>query len=102
MKTQIEPSTNRVSNRVTKTSWPRHLVTSVECRERDLVIRIANWTRQSPETGEPAYDVEVYVGGVYDWNLSKVFTTAHGNRTKAEARKQAIAFAQGAIAAYLK
>ena len=80
-------------DKLTERSWPRRLVKSVDCRKRDLVIRIADWTRQSPRTGEPAYDVEVYDKGVYDWNLSQTFTTASSKRTKGEARKLAIAFA---------
>ncbi|RPJ39981.1 MAG: hypothetical protein EHM35_00685 [Planctomycetaceae bacterium] len=87
---------------ITETSWPKHLCPSVECRKRDLVIRISDWTRQSAETGEPAYDVEVYVAGVYDWNLSKTFTTAHGGRTKAEARREAATFAAECIRQLLK
>ena len=76
MKT-IQPSPN-------KHRWPRCPVDRVECRKRDLVIRIADWMG---DEDEPAYDVEIYVGGVYDWGLSQ------DCKTKA----QAIAFAQKRI-----
>lgn len=69
-------------------------------RKRDLVIRIADWTRQSPETGEPSYDVEVYVGGVYDYDLSKQFTL-YEHKTKEKARELAVEFAAKQIAALL-
>ena len=51
--------------------WPRHAVKSVETRKRDLVVRIADWTR---DRQEPSYDVEVYIGGVFDFNESECFT----------------------------
>lgn len=82
------------AEKITKTSWPRNRVESIKCRKRDLVIRVSNWTRQSPRTGEPAYDVEVYENGIYDWNKSETFTTAYSGRTKQQARQAAIAFAQ--------
>lgn len=91
MKT-IKPSGN-------KHQWPRKATPSIECRKRDLIIRIADWTRQSPNTGEPAYDVEVYVGGVYDFNLSKSFTLRE--QTKAQAKAGAIAFAKSQIESLL-
>ena len=78
--------------------WPRHAINSVECRKRDLVIRIADWTRTKDE---PAYDVEVYVGGVYDWDLSKTFTTKNSNHTKAQAKAMAVQFAAKQIASLL-
>lgn len=53
--------------------WPRQAVGSIECRKRDLVVRIADWHRITSGTG--GYDVEVYIGGVYDWNQSKNFDT---------------------------
>lgn len=76
--------------------WPRHEVKSLECRKRDLVLRIADWTR---DREEPAYDVEVYIGGVYDWNASESFTTRNASppRTKKQAREAAIAFANTQI-----
>ena len=88
----IQPSTNE--------HFPRNAVKSVECRKRDLVVRISDWTRQSIETGEPAYDVEVYVGGVYDWNLSESFTL-RALGTKARAKAEAVKFAQAQIAKLL-
>lgn len=54
-----------------KQKWPRNRVESVECRKKDLVIRITDWMK---DKDEPAYDVECYIGGVYDWNESKSFT----------------------------
>ncbi len=81
---------------ITENSWPRNLVKSVETRKRDIVIRIADWTKYREE---PAYDVEVYNRGVYDWTLSKVFSVINGNKT--EARLLAVAFAQSQIAKLL-
>lgn len=63
-------------------NWPRQKVANIDCRKRDLVIRIADWTR---DKDAPYYDVEVYVGGVYDWNESKSCAT------KAEAKRFAAA-----------
>ena len=71
-----------------KHQWPRCAVKSVETRKRDLVIRIADWTRTK---NAPTYDVELYIGGVCDWNESDSF------RTKAAAIK----FAQDQIAKLL-
>lgn len=97
-----------MSKPVTEHSWPRNLVKSIETRKHDIVIRISDWTR---DKDEPAYDVEVYAYGVYDWNLSASFTrygiqkqraglagTGNGRPWKAVARQQAIAFAQKSIA----
>lgn len=84
---------------LTATSWPRNTTKTVETRKRDLVIRITDWTR---DRDEPAYDVEVYDRGVYDWNQSKTFRTKHAGRTAAEARHDAIAFAQAKIASLLR
>lgn len=53
--------------------WPRKKTESIECRKRDLVVRIANWSRITSGTG--GFDVEVYIGGVYDWNESANFDT---------------------------
>lgn len=78
--------------------WPRHAVRSVECRKRDLVIRLTDWTR---DKNEPAYDVECYIGGIYDWNESKVFSTTSNGQTKAKAKTAAIHFAQRQIAKLL-
>ena len=77
--------------------WPNHNCPTVKVRKRDLVIRIANWTR---DKGEPAYDVEVYIGGVYAGNESTVCPVReHGTRSKAKAA--AVAFAQAQIAKLL-
>lgn len=81
MKT-IKPSNN-------KEQWPRMATKSVETRKKDLVIRITDWMR---DKDEPAYDVEVYIGGVYDWNESEVFALSSG-RTKEQCKADAIAFA---------
>jgi hypothetical protein len=90
---RIKPSAN-------KEHWPRHAVKNIECRKRDLVIRIADWSRQSPRTGEPAYDVEVYIGGVYDFHESKTFTLSSG-LTKAQAKTAAVKYAAAQIAKLL-
>jgi hypothetical protein len=71
--------------------WPRTAVPSIECRKRDLVVRIADWHRCNPDIGTAGYDVEVYIGGVYDWNESKNFNT----------KKEAAAFAASQIAKLL-
>lgn len=86
----IKPSFN-------KYQWPRKAVKSIETRKRDLIIRIADWSR---DKDEPAFDVEVFIGGVYDWNESKSCTfSEHG--TKAESKKAAIRFACQQIATLL-
>jgi hypothetical protein len=77
----IKPSRNRHS-------WPRHKVKQIDCRKRDLVIRIADWTK---DKDAPYYDVEVYIGGVYDWNESKC----------CETKQEAIAFSNMQIAKLL-
>jgi hypothetical protein len=89
---RIEPSPDRDHN------WPRHEAKTVECRKRDLVIRISNWTR---DRSEPAYDVEVYIGGVYDWNESETLCARNAGKTNAQAKVDAIAFAQKQIARLL-
>ena len=89
---RIKPSAN-------KERWPNKPVKSVECRKRDLVIRIADWTRQSKKSGEPAFDVEVYIGGVYSWNDSKTFTVE--KMSKMEAKSLAAAFAKSLIEKFL-
>ena len=66
--------------------WPRQAVASVETRKRDLVVRISDWHRITSGTG--GYDVEMYIGGVYDWNESANFDT----------KAEAVAFAQAQIA----
>jgi hypothetical protein len=80
-------------------NWPRKRVQTVECRKRDLVIRITDWT---DDKDEPAYDVECYIGGVYDFNESQCFTRwqiqraqplrPNGRPWKKTARLQAMEF----------
>ncbi len=86
----IKPSPN-------KEHWPRCSSPNVECRKRDLVVRITDWTRQ--KTSEPAYDVEVYIGGVYDFNESRVFSLF--NMTREQAKQAAVQFASEQIAKLL-
>ena len=82
--------------KITSKSWPRNTVKSVETRKRDLVIRIADWTRTKDA---PCFDVEYYKAGVYDFNKSHSFDASMlGQR---EAKKRAIAHAQALIAANL-
>ena len=83
---QIKPSSNAHH-------WPRNAVKSVECRKKDLVIRITDWWR---DKDEPAFDVECYIGDVYDYNESKVFAASSG-LTKKQAKIRAILFAQDQI-----
>jgi hypothetical protein len=80
--------------------WPRKVQPTVEARKRDLIVRIADWTRQSLRTGEPAYDVEVYIGGVYDWNESKTMTLRE-YKTKGAAKAAAVKFVQDQVAKLL-
>lgn len=70
---------------------------SVPERSRDLVLRITNWT---DDEDEPAYDVECYIAGVYDFNESKTFrlNRGYGKISKDSARWEATAFAQQQIA----
>ena len=79
---RIKPTEN-------KHQWPRQAVSSIECRKRDLVVRIADWSRCTAQSG--GFDVEVYIGGVYDWNESKNFDT----------KAEAAAFAASQIAKLL-
>lgn len=73
---QIEPTDN-------KQQWPRKAVEYVETRKLDFVVRITDWSK---DRYEPGFDVEVYIGGVYDWNESKIFTaTEHGTLEAAKA-----------------
>jgi len=85
---------------ITETSWPKNKVPSIDCRKRDTIIRIADWTRDDDD--KPAYDVEVYEHGIYDWNESQSFSTRNADRTKAEARKAAVEFAIKQIRRLLK
>lgn len=88
---QIEESKNAAR-------WPRCKSVKIDCRKRDLVIRVADWTRDKEE---PAFDVETYVGGIYDFNLSKSFTTKSSGKTNAQAKAEAVAFASAQIAKLL-
>ena len=87
---QIRPTPN-------KYHWPRWAAPTVECRKRDLVIRITDWT---DDKDEPAFDVETYIGGVYDWYESESFTL-HKYKTIGLAKAQAIVFAKAQIAKLL-
>lgn len=80
----------QISESQNKHNWPRKSVKTIETRKRDLVIRIADWTK---DRDEPAFDVEVYIGGIYDYNESKTFCTKNAGKTKAEARELAVNFA---------
>lgn len=84
---------NRIRQSANRQRWPRQRVASVKTRPRDLVLRITDWT---DDTDEPGYDVEVYVGGVYDWTLSESHTR-HQYTSDADAKRAAIAFAQKRI-----
>ena len=81
--------------------WPCHKVDSIQCRKRDLVLRITDWI---DDKEEPAVDVETYIGGVYDWNESKTFTRWNSKgprKSPAQCKREAIAFAQEQIARLL-
>jgi hypothetical protein len=78
-------------------SWPRQAVSTIETRKRDLVVRIADWTR---DKDSPCFDVEVYIGGVYDWNESKSFevgTYSHCFPSRCTAKARAAEFAASQI-----
>lgn len=62
-----------------------------------MVVRITNWL---DDKDEPAFDVEVYIGGVCDWNESKSFTLSSG-LSKQQAKAAAVRFAQTQIAKLL-
>lgn len=82
--------------------WPRNEVKSIDCRKRDLIVRIADWTRD--KDGRPSFDVECYIGGVYDWNESKSFeigSMGHCWRNRDDAKAAAIKYAQAQIAKLL-
>lgn len=82
---QIQPSDNAHQ-------WPRCKTESIKCRKRDLVVRIADW---SNDKDEPAFDVEVYIGGVYDFNESKTFAKSMlGTMAKCQAEAKAFAAQQ--------
>ncbi len=78
-------------------SWPRHAVKTVEARKRDLIVRIANWMK---DKDEPGYDVEVYIGGAYDWNESECFTMFE-HKDAAKCKALAVEFAAKQIAKLL-
>lgn len=80
-----------------KYHWPRHAVKTVDCRKRDLVLRITNWMS---DKDEPGYDVECYIGGVYDFNESKSFTV-HELKTGEACKAAAIAFSKSQVAKLL-
>lgn len=83
-----------------KEHWPRKRVKTIECRKRDLIVRIADWTKLKEE---PAYDVELYIGGVYDWNESKTFCVEKPMTptTKSVAWANAIRFASSQMSKLL-
>ena len=87
----------RIKESDNKLKWPRKEYKTIECRKRDLIIRIADWTRDKEE---PGYDVEVYIGGIYDFNESKVCSFREYG-TKARSRAFAIEYAQKQIAKLL-
>ncbi len=91
MNTQTETVTNS-NDQLTENSWPRHTVKSIETRKRDLVIRIADFTRTKDA---PCFDVEFYQAGVYDWHKSHSFDASMLGKT--EAKRRAIAHAQNLI-----
>ena len=75
-----------------------HTIEPIFCRKKDLVIRIADWTR---DKDEPAIDVEVYIRGIYRPAESHSFCTKHANRVPKTAKKLAIRFAQNQVAKHL-
>jgi len=80
----------RITESENEHKWPRQKVDNVECRKRDLVVRIADWI---DDKSEPAIDVECYIGGVYDWNESKCFTLREF-KSPEECKKHAIDYAR--------
>lgn len=101
MPTKIKPSKN-------KEQWPRQKCETVECRKRDIVLRVTDWWT---DRDEPAIDVEVYIGGVYDWHESQTFTksvglaadmkTKTGGYSKKQAKAAATQFAAEKLAKHL-
>jgi len=71
--------------KVSTTAWQ---TPSIECRKRDLIVRIANWKRTK---AAPYYDVETYIGGVYNQTHSKSF----------ESKQDAVKFAADKLAELL-
>lgn len=80
----------RITASTNSQRWPRCKTASVETRKRDLVIRIADW---SHDHDEPAFDVECYIGGIYDDDESKTFPCNRQSSGKRYAKAAAIAFA---------
>jgi hypothetical protein len=74
-------------------NFPRKRFETIEARKRDLIFRITDWTKDKEE---PAYDVEVYIGGVYDYDESKS-CTFHEYGNKRKAKLAAIEFASEKI-----
>ena len=74
--------------------WPRCAVRSVECRKRDLVVRVTDWMG---DKDEPGYDVECYIGGVYDWEESESFTM-HEFKNSRACKSAAIEYARAQVA----
>ena len=91
---QIRPSKAVGANGV---EWPTNRVKELKLRPKDLVVRITDWMK---DKDEPGYDVEVYIGGVYDWNESKSFTLSSGLKPE-QAKQQAAHFAGIQIARLL-
>lgn len=81
-----------MKTKITKRSWPKHKISKIECRKRDLIIRIADWTKDKES---PCFDVEFYQAGVYDWNKSHSFDASMLG--KLEAKNRAIEHAQSLI-----
>ena len=71
---------------------------NVECRKRDLVIRITNWF---DDKDEPGIDVEVYVGGKYDRGQSQCFTI-HGLVEPGLIRREALNHLERVVKANLE
>ncbi len=87
----------RINNGNNENEWPLHRVDAVSCRERDLVIRISNW---GDDKDEPGYDVECYIGGVYNWDESRCFTICELGSMEA-AKTSALAFVKKQVAKHL-
>ena len=83
----------RIRESKNKEHWPRRKCEVIKCRSKDLVIRITDWSK---DKDEPGYDVEVYIGGVYDWNESKT-CTVYEYISLALAKRAAINFAQAQV-----
>ena len=73
--------------------FPRHKVETVELRKKDIVIRVTDWWRDKEE---PAFDVEVYTEGCFDYERSHIFAKSDG-LSKEEAKAKAKEFAKEAL-----